>query len=166
MSERLELRHVEHLMDVCGVSHDALMLLGTMAVVATVIKQRDAAEHALRVIGKTVDLPGAHSPEKIVEQVKGLRENYARICGRLQDAVQRHKLGLGGEQIDALVVEALDLNAADVRAWQRVYPLIVSHGRALPDEGIRAVARDYYAEVEALAAPREEIGGGPLPGAC
>src|SRR5436189_134370 len=44
---RLELRHVEHLMDVCGDSHDALMLLGTMAVIATVIRQRDEAESAL-----------------------------------------------------------------------------------------------------------------------
>lgn len=44
MRERLELRHIEHLMEVCGDSHDALMLLGTMAVVAAVIRQRDAAE--------------------------------------------------------------------------------------------------------------------------
>lgn len=50
MSDRLELRHVERVLKACleaKAPDDVLALAGGLAVVATVIKQRDAAERAL-----------------------------------------------------------------------------------------------------------------------
>jgi hypothetical protein len=66
--------------------------------------------NALREIANLVDLPGpmGDDPKRVIENVRGLRENYNRICDRLQTCVQEHRLGLGGEYVDALVVEALN----------------------------------------------------------
>ena len=45
---------------------------------------------------------------QVRENVTGLRESYASVCDRLHSAVKRHKLGLGGEHVDELVIAELD----------------------------------------------------------
>jgi hypothetical protein len=37
-----------------------------------------------------------------------LVSRYKTMCGRLQECVQKHKLGLGGEQVDEVVIAELD----------------------------------------------------------
>lgn len=60
-------------------------------------------------IAKAVDLHGDNVTfARVLENVKGLREAYGGMCDRLQSAVQRHELGLGGEHVDTLVIEELD----------------------------------------------------------
>ena len=68
-------------------------------------------------MAKVLECPRAKTVEEVIEEGKWLIESYRRMCNRLQDAVQKHKLGLGGEKIDILVCEALDAalsaNASD-----------------------------------------------------
>lgn len=60
-------------------------------------------------IAKAVDLHGdGVTFEQVLENVKGLRAAYGDMCDRLRECAERHGLGLGGEHVDALVIEALD----------------------------------------------------------
>lgn len=56
----------------------------------------------------------------LIDHAKWLVESYKAQCYRLQSAVQRHRLGLGGEKVDKLVCDALDAalssNAGGTRA--------------------------------------------------
>lgn len=45
---------------------------------------------------------------KLLHSYLGVVERFGEMCDRLHDAVVRHNLGLGGEHVDDLVVEALD----------------------------------------------------------
>lgn len=82
-------------------------LLSDYARLAAVERERDEARRALEEIGQRVNRPGG-TPSEIAENVRGLRDEFNGICERLQEAAQRHHLGLGGEHIDRLVVDALD----------------------------------------------------------
>lgn len=59
-------------------------------------------------LAMVLEYPLAKTPEQVIDHAQWLVESYHAMCGRLQDAVQKHKLGLGGERIDILVCEALD----------------------------------------------------------
>ena len=48
------------------------------------------------------------TPEDAVKMVKWLNDQHIEICSALQECVQRHKLGLGGERVDRLVIAELD----------------------------------------------------------
>lgn len=59
-------------------------------------------------MAKVLEYPQAKTVAEVIDHAKWLVESYHAMCGRLQDMVQKHKLGLGGEKIDVLVCEALD----------------------------------------------------------
>lgn len=46
--------------------------------------------------------------DRVVECVEMLRGNHVEMCASLQECVQRHKLGLGGERVDQVVIAELD----------------------------------------------------------
>jgi hypothetical protein len=47
-------------------------------------------------------------PDQAVDMARELVSRYKTMCGRLQECVQKHKLGLGGEQVDEVVIAELD----------------------------------------------------------
>lgn len=57
-----------------------------------------------------------------IETVLWVLQKYRQICATLQECVQKHHLGLGGEHIDTLAVEEIDRLRA---ALQRIrnYPV-------------------------------------------
>lgn len=61
-------------------------------------------------IGKTV-IP-LKMTSKDVDQLQkdhdDLKLNYVSLCTRLQECVQKHHIGLGGEKLDQLVVTHID----------------------------------------------------------
>ena len=59
-------------------------------------------------MAKALEYPQAKTVEEVIDHAKWLVESYHAMCTRLQEQVQKHKLGLGGEKIDILVCEALD----------------------------------------------------------
>jgi len=59
-------------------------------------------------MAKVLEYPQAKTVEEVIDHAKWLVESYHAMCTRLQEQVQKHKLGLGGEKIDILVCEALD----------------------------------------------------------
>jgi formylmethanofuran:tetrahydromethanopterin formyltransferase len=48
------------------------------------------------------------SASRCLDVVEHLLESHRRMCINLQECVQRHKIGLGGEYIDEVVIRALD----------------------------------------------------------
>ena len=50
----------------------------------------------------------AKTVDEVIEHVELLVTSHREMCDRLQATVQKHKLGLGGEKIDMLVIEALE----------------------------------------------------------
>jgi hypothetical protein len=48
------------------------------------------------------------NPDQALDVARELVGRYKTMCGRLQECVQKHKLGLGGEQVDELVVAEVD----------------------------------------------------------
>jgi hypothetical protein len=52
--------------------------------------------------------------EEVAERVEWVVEGYSRICTRLQECCQQHHLGLGGEAVDAVVVEEIDRLRAEL----------------------------------------------------
>lgn len=81
-----------------------------------------------------------HSESHIVELERRLaadenvERDYREMCGRLHDCVKRHGLGLGGENLDKLVVEALDRYAKENKAlreeyWKEQMPRDGEYGR-------------------------------------
>ena len=63
-------------------------------------------------IARACDMPNETRLTRLAANVVAMRANYARICDALQSCVQRHKLGLGGELIDELVVAEVDRSRA------------------------------------------------------
>lgn len=49
-----------------------------------------------------------YDDDNIVDLVEFVFESHNRICTNLQECVQRHKLGLGGEYVDKVVIRELD----------------------------------------------------------
>lgn len=54
----------------------------------------------LKAVGPTAVQPAEFLPDWI----RGQRD----MCARLQECVQKHKLGLGGEKVDALVIAEIE----------------------------------------------------------
>jgi hypothetical protein len=50
----------------------------------------------------------AKTVDEVIKHAEWLVTSYREMCDRLQATVQKHKLGLGGEKIDMLVIEALE----------------------------------------------------------
>lgn len=59
-------------------------------------------------MAKVLEYPQAKTVQEVIDHARWLVESYHAMCSRLQEQVQKHKLGLGGEKIDMLVCEALD----------------------------------------------------------
>ena len=59
-------------------------------------------------MAKVLEYPQAKTVQEVIAHARWLVESYHAMCSRLQEQVQKHKLGLGGEKIDILVCEALD----------------------------------------------------------
>lgn len=59
-------------------------------------------------MAKVLEYSQAKTVEDVINHAKWLLTSYREMCDRLQEQVQKHKLGLGGEKIDVLVCEALD----------------------------------------------------------
>lgn len=56
---------------------------------------------------QAVEAKQADEIARLTAEFSELEAKYTDMCTRLQDCVQTHKLGLGGEKIDKLVVEAV-----------------------------------------------------------
>jgi len=60
---------------------------------------------ALAKIAEVLEIPQSNWSEKeVIEQARELLRRHKEMCSRLQDIVQQYRLGLGGEQVDALVI--------------------------------------------------------------
>lgn len=59
-------------------------------------------------MAKVLEIPQAKNEAAVIDHAQWLIESYRSMCDRLQTSVQKHKLGLGGENIATLVCEALD----------------------------------------------------------
>jgi hypothetical protein len=77
---------------------------------------KEQPNDAVARIAKAVDMRGVADLAKIAANVEGLRQKYNEMCDRLHKAVDYHNLGLGGEHVDVLVIEALNQSAADCAA--------------------------------------------------
>jgi dihydroneopterin aldolase len=61
-------------------------------------------------IGKTV-IPlkmTSNDVDQLQKDHDDLKLNYVALCTRLQECVQKHRIGLGGEKLDQLVVTYID----------------------------------------------------------
>lgn len=67
-----------------------------------------AVDGPWREIAKVLEYPQAKTVAEVIDHARWLVESYHAMCSRLQEQVQKHKLGLGGEKIDILVCNALD----------------------------------------------------------
>jgi hypothetical protein len=63
---------------------------------------------ALDEIARAAHAQTSGGPLKIAAQVKWLADEYQQVTARLQECVQRHHLGLGGERVDELVCDEVD----------------------------------------------------------
>lgn len=60
-----------------------------------------------RAVREAVENQQAEEIARLSAELDELKAKYSDMCTRLQECVQTHKLGLGGENIDKLVVEAV-----------------------------------------------------------
>ena len=59
-------------------------------------------------MAEVLEIRHAKTVDEVIDHAKWLLTSYREMCDRLQEQVQKHNLGLGGEKIDILVCEALD----------------------------------------------------------
>jgi hypothetical protein len=50
------------------------------------------------------------------DDVDELKQRHTEICTRLQECVQKHQIGLGGEKIDQLVCDHIEAQASQIEA--------------------------------------------------
>ena len=86
---------------------------------ATLTARIAANDEAVARIAKAVDCPNTRDIGKLAANVEAMRERYAEMCDRLQAVVQEYRLGLGGEQVDEIVVDALRERAARIADLER-----------------------------------------------
>jgi hypothetical protein len=86
------------------------------------------------------------------EHARLLVDNYKRVCGRLQGVVQRRGLGLGGEQVDALVVEELERVAEENETLRKRVDVEYLRGW---NDGL-AFAREQRGDPECTCGPSPE----------
>ena len=48
----------------------------------------------------------------LISEFEGLKANYQRVCGSLQELCQKHEVGRGGEYLDEIVVREYEREAA------------------------------------------------------
>jgi hypothetical protein len=63
---------------------------------------------ALNRIADALQMPRNSRALEVADSVRWLVENYKRVTTNLQECVQRHHLGLGGEKVDELVCAELN----------------------------------------------------------
>lgn len=78
------------------------------------------------------------TPERVLDVAEHVFESYRRVTCNLQECVQKHGLGEGGERVDEIVCRELDTHTA----------LIVKKDEALAT--IRAISDNQEADLERL----------------
>lgn len=59
-------------------------------------------------LADVLEIRHAKTVDEVIEHARWLVESYKGMCDRLRVPVEKYKLGLGGEKLDMLVIEALD----------------------------------------------------------
>lgn len=92
-------------------------------------------------IGDVVDRRGDHvTPDDVLEGVRLLRGSFVGMCERLHAAVRDLSLGLGGEHVDALVVDALRERTAKLAAAEQENAALKSDAELLDALSRREIA--------------------------
>lgn len=84
---------------------------------------------------------------RLTAEVSELEAKYMGMCTRLQECVQTHKLGLGGEKIDKLVVEAVAYLTAENTALSAGFTTLKADREGLS----RAIVSEQAKKHDALA---------------
>lgn len=82
------------------------------------------------------------------EEVDELEQHYRKICTRLQECVQKHHIGLGGEKLDQLVCDHIEAQAAQIQAMreamteaaEQLSGFLGFHDEALSLDQVRALS--------------------------
>lgn len=59
-------------------------------------------------LADVLEIRHAKTVDEVIEHARWLVESYKGMCDRLRVPVEKYKLGIGGEKLDMLVIEALD----------------------------------------------------------
>lgn len=95
----------------CGLSSndprskkEVMFLCDECAVVAS----PPASPFALAKIAEALEIPQRNwSEQEVIDQTKELVRRYKAMCSRLHEVVEQYQLGLGGEHVDALVIDEI-----------------------------------------------------------
>lgn len=77
---------------------------------------------------------GMADPSKEIEELKECRTRYIEVCANLQECVQKHSIGLGGEKLDQLVCAEIEAMREAIKAAHEALIDVENRGRDF-DEG-------------------------------